>query len=280
VPRGEDDESIIAGRGSAYEEAGGRIVVAGVFVDVTERRRVEGRLQLYADELAQSNAELQHFAYVASHDLQEPLRMVRSFTEMLGKRYADKLDDDAHEFIGFAMEGAERMQRLINDLLSYSRVGSRGGDRAPTDANLIVERAMSNLAALIAETGAVVITADLPVVDCEASQVVRVFQNLMANAMKFRGADSPEIHVSARVDEKETVFSIRDNGIGIPDDCFDRIFVIFQRLHSRAEYDGTGIGLAICRKVIERHRGRIWVESRVGEGTTFHFTLPNGESER
>jgi chemotaxis family two-component system sensor kinase Cph1 len=126
----------------------------------------------------------------------------------------------------------------------------------------------------------VVITADLPVVDCEASQVVRVFQNLMANAMKFRGADSPEIHVSARVDEKETVFSIRDNGIGIPDDCFDRIFVIFQRLHSRAEYDGTGIGLAICRKVIERHRGRIWVESRVGEGTTFHFTLPNGESER
>jgi PAS domain S-box-containing protein len=259
---------------SRIEVAGSRIYTA-VLRDVTERVRAAEALAQQADELARSNADLEQFAYVASHDLQEPLRMVASYTQLLARRYRDQLDDDAQEFIGYAVDGVTRMQSLISDLLAYSRVGSRDGEVAPVDADALLGRILDRtLAAAIEESGATVTHDPLPTVTGDAVQLGQVLQNLVANALKFRGDEPPRVHVGAEREGDEWVISVRDNGIGISPEYAQRIFVIFQRLHSRGEYAGTGIGLAICKKIVERHGGRIWVESAPGQGSTFRFTLP------
>jgi light-regulated signal transduction histidine kinase (bacteriophytochrome) len=246
-------------------------------VELDERRRAEQQLNHYTEELARSNAELEQFAYVASHDLQEPLRMVASFTQLLGKRYRGKLDQDADEFIGFAVDGATRMQRLINDLLAYSRVGTRGKPFELIDCNIVFRQARDNLAKAIEDSGAIIFQDPLPTVEGDEVQLIQLFQNLVANAIKFRGAEPPQIQVSAEPKGPEWVFAVNDNGIGIAPEHQERIFSIFQRLHQRSEYPGTGIGLAICKKIVERHGGRIWVESQIGKGSTFYFTIPEGE---
>jgi len=249
-------------------EVGGRRIYTAVLRDVTERVRAE-------QELARSNAELEQFAYVASHDLQEPLRMVASYTQLLERRYGDQLDEDAREFIGFAVDGVTRMQMLINDLLTFSRVGTRGSIPEVVDTNAVVDRVLVNLRPAIEETGATVTRDELPEILADPGQMSQLFQNLIANALKFHRRDeAPRVHVSARPGNREWIFSVADNGIGISPEYADRIFVLFQRLHSRADYPGTGIGLAICKKVVERHGGRIWFESEPGAGTTFYFTIP------
>ena len=243
--------------------------------ELAAREKTERELAALVEELQRSNAELEQFAYVASHDLQEPLRMVSSYTQLLARRYKDRLDADADEFIGYAVDGANRMQNLINDLLQYSRVGTRGQELAPTDAGGVFEAACANLRKAIEENGAEVAVGELPVVMGDHSQLVQLFQNLVANAIKFRAAQPPQIRVEAERQDSMWRFSVSDNGIGIDPEYLERIFVIFQRLHGRTEYDGTGIGLAVCKKIVERHGGRIWVESRPGEGSTFYFTLPS-----
>jgi PAS domain S-box-containing protein len=263
--------------------------------DISERKRAEKKMQAAFMESERSNKELEQFAYVASHDLQEPLRMVASYTQLLEKRYKDKLDQDAREFIGYAVDGANRMQRLINDLLDYSRVQTQGKSFETVDSHSAMGAALVNLASAIEESGAVVTNGDLPMVEVDYSQLVRVFQNLIGNAIKFRGETSPRVHVSAKggttdhadgtypgkpaagrvtVSPSFWNFSVSDNGIGIEPQYFERIFVIFQRLHDKVKYPGTGIGLAICRRIVERHGGKIWVESEFGKGSTFNFTLP------
>lgn len=225
------------------------------------------------DELARSNAELERFAYVASHDLKEPLRMVTSYTKLLARRYKGKLDADAEEFINYAVDGARRMEQLIEDLLVYSRVGNRDKLRRQVDCEIILARAIANLETAIQESGAAITHDPLPSLLADDTQLVQVFQNLIANAIKFRRI-VPRIHVTARCMGGEYIFSVEDNGIGIDSHYADRIFVIFQRLHTRSEYPGNGIGLAICKKVIEQHGGRIWLDSRPGDGSTFYFALP------
>jgi light-regulated signal transduction histidine kinase (bacteriophytochrome) len=243
--------------------------------DITERRRAEEALAERTAELARSNAELEQFAYVASHDLQEPLRMVTSYTQLLARRYKGKLDEDADEFITFAVDGATRMQGLIQDLLAYSRVGTRGAAFAPTDCNRVVEQVLGDLSAAITEAGATVTHDPLPTVTADAGQLGQLFLNLIGNAVKFRGQAPPRIHVTAERADGAWRFAVMDNGIGLDPQYADRIFVIFQRLHTRAEYPGTGIGLAICKKIVERHGGRIWVEATPGGGSTFVFTIPD-----
>jgi PAS domain S-box-containing protein len=248
--------------------------------DITEQKRVERELK-QAEELKQaiaalkrSNRELEQFAYVASHDLQEPLRMVSSFTQLLAKRYQGKLDKDADEFIAYVVAGAKRMQALINDLLTYSRVDTRGKSFEPIDSEAVFDQAIANLRVAIEEGEAVITHDPLPSLIADDSQIVQLFQNLLGNAIKFHGKEPPRIHVSAKQEGNEWVFSFRDNGIGIAPEYFDRIFVIFQRLHGREEYPGTGTGLAICKKIVERHGGRIWVESEPSKGSTFYFAIP------
>ena len=265
---------------ATWDEKGDAYKMIGVCTDITERKRAEEKLQAFAAELERSNRELEQFAYVASHDLQEPLRMVTSYMQLLSKRYQGKLDQDADEFIAFAVDGASRMQGLIQDLLAYSRVGTRGKELTPTDCNSVLRQTLVNLQAAIAEHRASVTNDDLPTMMVDETQLAQLFQNLIGNAIKFHGAESPRVHVSARktceVSETSQVweFSVRDNGIGMDMQFAERIFGIFQRLHTRAEYPGTGIGLAICKKIVERHGGRIWVESEVGKGATFYFTIP------
>jgi PAS domain S-box-containing protein len=257
---------------------GGTRVYTAVLRDVSERRRAEEALNTQAQELARSNADLEQFAYVASHDLQEPLRMVASYTQLLARRYKDRLDDDAHEFIAYAVDGVTRMQALINDLLAYSRAGSRTSTPVPTDLNAVLQRVLVSLAAAIEESGAEVTSGPLPTLPADGSQIAQVLQNLIGNAIKFRGEQPPRVHVSARLEGGTWTLSVRDNGIGIAPEFAERIWVIFQRLHSRAEYPGTGIGLAICKKIVERHGGRIWVQPAPEGGSDFRFTLPQPET--
>lgn len=239
-----------------------------------ERRKAESALEQHARDLARSNAELQQFAYVASHDLKEPLRMVASYTQLLARRYQGKLGSDADEFIGYAVDGASRMQALIDDLLSYSQVGTRGKEAAPVRVGEALDAALYNLRAAIEQSGAVVTESDLPEVAADGTQLVQLFQNLVGNALKFRGTEPPRIHVSAARRGDAWEFSVRDNGIGIAAEYRDRVFVIFQRLHSRGEYPGNGIGLSICKKIVERHGGKIWIESSDTGGAILRFTLP------
>ena len=242
--------------------------------DLVKARR---DLEQSVAELGRSNADLQQFAYVASHDLQEPLRMVSSYTQLLARRYKGKLDTDADEFIAFAVDGATRMQRLIQDLLAYSRVSTGGHQFKPTSVDAALGYALDNLRHAMKESGAVVTHDPLPTVIGDEKQLAQLFQNLLSNAVKFRGHEPPRIHVSAKRTDVEWLFSVRDNGIGLDAQYADRIFVIFQRLHNRQEYPGTGIGLAICKKIVERHGGRIWVESEPGKGATFYFTIRGNE---
>jgi len=259
----------------------GVVGTQGIFWNITAQRRAERQLARIAaelhhsnTELARSNADLEQFAYVASHDLQEPLRMVASYTTLLQRRYQGKLDADADEFVAFAVDGARRMQTLINDLLVYSRVKSQTRPSETLDCRTVFERAIANLRQTIAESNASVTRGNLPMVKADATQLAQLLQNLIGNALKFRAKDSPRVHVDAERSGSDWRFSVADNGIGIDPKHAERIFAIFQRLHTREKYPGTGIGLAICKKIVERHGGRIWVEPRVGGGSIFYFTLP------
>jgi signal transduction histidine kinase len=236
--------------------------------------QLEQRVQQRTAELARSNADLQQFAYIASHDLQEPLRMVTSYTQLLARRYQGKLDADADDFIAYVVDGTARMQALINDILSYSRIGTRGKSFEPTDCELVFAHVLANLKLAIDESGAVVTHDPLPTLSADRTQLTQLFQNLIGNAIKFRGVEQPRVHVAVERQGTEWLFSICDNGIGIDPQYLERIFIIFQRLHTRTEYPGTGMGLAICKKIVERHGGRIWVESQSGQGTKFCFVVP------
>jgi signal transduction histidine kinase len=242
-------------------------------VEIAERKSTEVVLAQRSQELARSNADLEQFAYVASHDLQEPLRMVGSYLQLLERRYKDRLDADANEFIAFAVDGAKRMQSLIIDLLTYSRVGAKTAPFKETDCAVVLATVMRNLALAIEESDAKITHDPLPTVLADAMQMTQLFQNLIANAIKFRGDRPPEIHLHAIKGPTHWEFAIRDNGIGIAHEYLDKMFILFKRLHNRTAYPGTGIGLAICKKIAEQHGGRIWIESEPGEGTTFNFTI-------
>jgi PAS domain S-box-containing protein len=244
-------------------------------VEVAERVEAQRRLGELVAELERSNRELEQFAYVASHDLQEPLRMIASYVQLLQRRYAGKLDEDATEFIGYAVDGASRMKQLINDMLAFSRVGSRAKPFRLTDLNRVLELVLANLQAAIKDTGASVVVEPLPELKVDELQIAQLFQNLISNALKFRKPGTPpEVRVSAEKQGEYWQFNVRDNGIGIDPKYCNKIFVIFQRLHAKTEYEGTGIGLAVCKKIVDRHGGRIWVESEPGNGSAFKFTLP------
>ena len=266
----------MAGLGRGILDAHGQLVrVIGVNLDITERKEIEAERARFATELERSNEELQRFAYAASHDLQEPLRTIISFSQLLERRYTGKLDQDADEFITFIVEAGMRMQRLIEDLLRLSRVETTARPPVPTDAGRIATAVVRSMETLVREAGATVMADDLPAVMADPDQLVQVFSNLIGNAIKYRREDvPPEVRISAERREGTVEFAVADNGIGIEAEYFDRIFVIFQRLHTRDEYDGTGIGLAVVRKIVERHGGRCWVESTPGEGSTFFFTMP------
>ena len=247
----------------------------GLIEDISERKRAEEELRRMSDELARSNADLQQFAYVASHDLQEPLRVIAGFINLLEKRYKIRLDTKAQEFIGFTIDGVKRMEQLIKDLLEYSKVGMKDLNLMPTDCSLIVDESISNLRAAIEETGASVSHDRLPALIVDASQMTRLFQNLIGNAIKFHGEQPLRVHVSAERKGSEWVFSVQDNGIGMNPQHAEKIFEVFRRLHTRGEYPGTGIGLSICKRIVERLGGKIWVKSEPGKGSTFYFTIPD-----
>jgi PAS domain S-box-containing protein len=272
----------IAAKGSVHRSPEGVAVsMQGIVMDVTERRRAQEALkndevrERRSAELKRSNDDLQQFAYIAAHDLQEPLRMVASYTQLLSKRYEGKLDADADEFISFAVGGAHRMQLLIGDLLAYCRVGTKGKELSETSSEAALEQALMNLQGAIQESGGVVTHDSLPTVIADGAQLAQLFQNVVGNAIKYRSAVLPRVHVSAQKNGgNEWIFSIRDNGIGIDSKYFEKVFVMFQRLHGREEFSGTGIGLTLCKKIAERHGGRMWVESAPGKGSTFYLALP------
>lgn len=256
------------------DEQGKPLYMIAQMEDITRRKVAEQSLVERSEALERSNRELEQFAYVSSHDLQEPLRMVSSYVQLLAQRYKGKLGTDADDFITYAVEGSTRMRKLINGLLAYSRLSTGDKDFEPADCEVVFTEVLTNLEAAIEESGAMVTHDSLPTVMADNRQLVQLFQNLIGNAIKFHGEDPPHVHVSVKRNGNEWVFSTRDNGIGIDPEYADRIFVIFQRLHGREAYPGTGIGLAICKKVVDRHGGRMWVESQPGEGSTFYFSLP------
>ena len=273
------------------DEHGAIIGIEGVFQDITLAKLAQEELRQHrdhleqlvqqrtvdlanaVDNLARSNKELEQFAYVASHDLQEPLRMVASYTELLAERYEGQLDQKADKYIKYAVDGAKRMQRLINDLLALSRVNTRGNPFEPTDSLNVVQDVLKGLEKVIQETNAEIRIGSLPTVQGDSTQLAQLFQNLISNAIKYHGEAPPVVDISARRENNQWVFAVKDNGIGVDPQFFERIFVIFQRLHERDQYPGTGIGLTVAKKIVERHGGRMWVESEPGQGATFLFTL-------
>jgi PAS domain S-box-containing protein len=258
----------------ARDEKGIPAQMAGVCFDISEiKKNSEINLLKLSEELLRSNKELENFAYIASHDLKEPLRMVSSFTELLGKQYAGKLDARAHEYISFAKDGARRMYDLLDGLLEYSRIHTKEKEFTLVDLNQVIDSVKKNLSLIIKERSVTITCQNLPVVFADESQMILLFQNLISNAIKFNNG-KPMVRITCKPDNQYFVFSVMDNGMGIDSQYFDRIFLIFQRLMPRAHYEGTGIGLAICKRIIERHEGKIWIESKPGQGSTFFFTIP------
>jgi signal transduction histidine kinase len=245
-----------------------------------ERARAQEQLANKVEELARSNCDLEQFAYVASHDLQEPLRMVAAYTQLLSERYQGKLDSAAERYISYAVEGATRMQALLEDLLAFSRIGRSGSLPAPTDVNSAINEVLKNLALTLKEHGVTVTCNPMPTILADRFQVVQLFQNLIGNAIKFRAKRNPCVTISAEKKGGEWLFSVFDNGIGIAAEHNDLIFKIFQRLHTRVEYPGNGVGLAICKKIVEQNGGRIWVESELGHGANFRFTFPAAAADK
>jgi PAS domain S-box-containing protein len=245
----------------------------GIALDISARKKAADELRHVNEELRRSYTELEQFAHVASHDLQEPLRMVTSYLQLIERRYNDRLDDDGREFIHFAVDGAKRMKALITDLLDFSRTGTDAAHRQAVEAGVLLENALSNLKTAIDESGAQITTDPLPTISVDPVLFTQVFQNLIANAIKFQKDTVPCVHISAQRQARDWIFSVQDNGIGIEPHHRDRIFRIFERLHNSEQYSGSGIGLAITRKIVERHGGRIWVESQPGTGSTFHFSI-------
>jgi light-regulated signal transduction histidine kinase (bacteriophytochrome) len=274
-------EFIAALAGAALENAEGFEQLQRL--NVTLEQRVADRtedLQQRTTELSRSNADLEQFAYVASHDLREPLRTVSSYCELVQNRLTDQIDEETASYLRQAIQATGRMRTLINDLLTYSRVGTRGKPFQPADCNELADIAVANLQVVIQETSAQITHDKLPVVQGDATQLIQLFQNLIDNAIKFRGERSPRVHLSAEKRDREWLFSVRDNGIGMECEDKSRIFLLFQRLHTTAEYPGTGIGLAVCKKTVERHGGRIWVESQPGAGSVFYFTIPSNLNDQ
>ncbi|MGL5061174.1 MAG: PAS domain-containing sensor histidine kinase, partial [Microcoleus sp.] len=255
------------------DDRGNMVSCCALVYNISDRKETEQQLLQLTEDLQRSNEQLEQFAYVASHDLQEPLRAVTSYAQLLAQRYHNNLDDRADKYINYIVGGATRMHQLINDLLAYSRAG-RGKEFEPVDCNIVVEQSLCNLQIAIAETQAAIACEPMPTLMADESQLVQLFQNLIGNAIKFCRQEIPLIQISVAQQDSEWLFSVRDNGIGIAPEYAERIFIIFQRLHSRREYEGTGIGLAMCKRIVERHGGRIWVDSREGEGATFCFTIP------
>jgi light-regulated signal transduction histidine kinase (bacteriophytochrome) len=243
-------------------------------MDITDVKKAQHQAEEYSRKLERSNEELQHFAYVASHDLQEPLRMVISYLTLLQRKFQGSIDDEAQHYIDFAVDGGSRMRHLIDDLLEYSRVETKGKGFVPVDMNKLVARTLAIVKDPAEKSGADIIVDSLPTIVADESQMIQVMQNLIGNAIKFHGPERPMIHVTASIESGEWKFAVRDNGIGMDIKHSDRIFQMFQRLHTKEEYPGTGVGLAIAKKIIERHGGRIWVESDEGKGTVFFFTIP------
>ena len=261
---------------SVYRDDSNNVI--GVFAsarDITDLKEAEKILKLKLDELTRSNAELEQFAYVSSHDLQEPLRMIASYVQLLERKYKGKLDSKADKYIRFSVDGATRMQKLIDDLLEFSRVTTHAQEFKPTDLESIFTQIQSNLEVSIKENNALISHDPLPTVMADKTQIAQVFQNLISNALKFRGKSQPEIKISAEKRKNDWLFGVKDNGIGIDPKHSDRIFEVFKRLNKKRDYPGTGIGLSICKKIIERHGGQIWVESELGKGSIFYFTLTN-----
>jgi PAS domain S-box-containing protein len=274
-------------------ELEGKKVALAISRDITERKKAEKalkqaneNLELKVKErtkeleevitaLKNSNEELEQFAHVTSHDLREPLRMITSFLQLLERRYNDQLDDDAHEFIEFAVDGAKRLDNMINDLLKYSQVKNMERKLVPVNTEEILKETLLNLKVPIDENNAIITHDPLPKILGDKEMLIQLFQNLISNSIKYRSDKSPKIHVSAIEQENQYCFSVKDNGIGISQDHLKRIFTIFQRLHTREQYEGTGIGLAIAQKIVHQLGGRIWAESEIGKGTTFYFTIPN-----
>jgi len=254
---------------------GSPVAILKMVEDISRRKQLEMKMETLIEKLEISNKELEQFAYVSSHDLKEPLRMITSFLQLLNKRYADQLDEDANDFINYAVEGAKRMDLMINDLLEYSRIGSTEKEFKYCQSEEILETVIINLKSSIEDNNASITYDSLPLIHANEQMMVQLFQNLIGNAIKYRKEENPIIHVSSDSVDDEYIFSVEDNGIGMDTKHLERIFTIFQRLHSREEYDGTGIGLAISKRILQKHRGKIWVESHLGKGTTFHFSIPN-----